>query len=61
VLKPIELGVQEYQIAAGKTASPKQKHQKEAKKLIQFLSEEWPVLRNDPAFQDWLHNKKPGR
>jgi hypothetical protein len=56
VLKPIELGIQEFQIEQGKAPSA-QRHHKEEKKLIQFLAEEWPVVRNWPQFQDWLKSK----
>ena len=58
VMKPIELGVQEYQIGAAQHTAPGKKHEKEDKKLIQFLADEWPVTKELPALQDWLKKKK---
>jgi len=57
VLKPMELAAQEGIIASGTKGPASTRHEKEEKKLIQFLLDEFPVTKQWPALQEWLHKK----
>lgn len=58
VMQPIKLAKTEYQIARGTKASPHEKHEHEEKTLVKFLTDEWPISKEIPALQDWIHQQK---
>jgi hypothetical protein len=58
VLKPLELMGQEGMIATGTKGSPEARHEKEEKKLIKYLLDEFPITHEIPAIQDWLKTNK---